>query len=161
MTWIMRIQHPIEIIGQGINWGVSSLTGAVTGRQCVAWASHYRSDWVPFFTPSSHSDWLFGLEYNSLSVSHTHWHKRRAHRQQNPFVITGKAHLTAPPPHPRAAHCQRLYPSLNPENKTLLFFFFFARRDPEQIIRPLMCSAATDGNGSVAPIRRIYTYADW
>lgn len=58
------------------------------------------------------------------SLSHTHWHKRRARRQQNALVITGKAHLTDPPP--RAALCQRLYPSLDPENAPL-FFFFHAR----------------------------------
>lgn len=46
----------------------SSLTGVLTECQCIAWASHYWSGYV--FTASSLSDWLFALEYNSLSVSH-------------------------------------------------------------------------------------------
>lgn len=55
-------------------WGMggrigSSMTGALAQRQCVAWASHYCSDYV-LFTASSLSDWLFGLDYNSLCVSH-------------------------------------------------------------------------------------------
>lgn len=47
----------------------SSQTGALTEHQCIAWASHYWSDYV-LFAVSPLPDWPFGLEYNSLSVSH-------------------------------------------------------------------------------------------
>lgn len=117
----------------------SSLTGVLTECQCIAWASHYWSGYV--FTASSLSDWLFALEYNSLSVSHIL-------PQETCALITTRPcyYWKGTTDSPRGQPCA---------NDHTTFFYARTYRRSEQniqlpsakrwrIIRPHMCSTASD-----------------
>lgn len=123
------------------NWALNQLGGFIPDRGInrtpLCSMSFTLLIWLcPFFT-ASYSDWLFGLGYNSCSVSHTHWHKRCAHRQQNALVITGKAQPTAPRGRPRASGLALRW-----------ILKIKTCSDPEQIIRPHISHAASDHDGS-------------